>query len=261
MSPFSLPDKSITLLMGSDGTPVAYVLPRVTDYFELEHLTQLARFITDSADPQAVATRFAAGVFAHTEKLTHLQVIAAGVSMLEDLYAAMGSSQRGEIPLPTGLDLYLRATAGALTHEIGNRGYRLQYVIDNQFPTGALGPAAVYPLWFRAAGFVYISPFEAALSLMERDGIEPRAFDEFWTRYEAEGRAMACDLYERADSDGQHVVVIDDEPEEALLVRAMSNLPRPALINLFRNEPPSVKRVLLRAPKSLQSDLSRLRGD
>jgi hypothetical protein len=200
---------------------------------------------------------FAAGVFAHTEKLTYIQVIAAGVSMLEDLYAAMGSSQRAEIPLPHGLELYLRATAGALTHEIGNRGYRLQYVIDNQFPTGALGPAALYPLWFRAAGLIYISPFEAALALMESEGIELRAFGEFWPRYEAEGRAMACDLYERAEADGQHVVVIDDEPEEALLNRAMSNLPRPALIHLFRNQPPRVKGLRLTVPEPVQTQLDR----
>lgn len=251
-------DRKMTVLTASDGSPVAYVLPRITDYFEAKHLTPLSQSINDASEPEAEAGLFASGILAHAARLTPVQMIAAAVSMIEDLYAGIASSQRAQIPLSTGLDLYLRATAGTFTEEIGNRGYRLQYVVDNQFPAGALGPAAVFPLWFKAAGFVYVSPFEAALKLMEADGIELRAFDEFSPRYEAEGRAMAVDLYERAEADGQHIVVIDDEPGEALLVRALSDLPRPGLIHLFRNEPPNVKSVRITAPEPLQTELDRL---
>lgn len=251
-------DKKMTVLTSSDGSPVAYVLPRITDYFELEHLAVLSQSITDAKEPEAEASLFAGGVLAHTARLTPVQMIATAVSMVEDLYGGMASSQRAEIPLPNGLVLYLRATAGTLTEEIGNRGYRLQYVIDNQFPAGALGPAPVFPLWFKAAGFIYVSPFQAALMLIEADGIELRAFGEFWPRYEAEARAIARDLYERAESDGRHIVVIDDEPGEALLVRALSDLPRPRLIHLFRNEPPHVKAVRITAPEPIQTELNRL---
>jgi hypothetical protein len=51
--------------------------------------------------------------------------------------------------------------------------------------------------------------------------------------------------------------VIDDEPEEALLNRAMSNLPRPALIHLFRNQPPRVKGLRLTVPEPVQTQLDR----
>jgi hypothetical protein len=211
-----------------------WMLPRVTDYWDqqVEAIERLSRVLaeTPEAERPAQVELIQRAVTRHLQALEDEWLTKVAYIAPEDLYKAASVASRLDDPLFQ----YLSATGGPLFHRLTERGYTVEYFVDNSYER-LDGPAIGFPLWFRAAGLAYICPQEIAVSSFEKD--RPRQeWPALVTRYSADARAVAQELVERCHREGRHFVHLDIDSDG--LPAGLSHSGEPGVISIFRNDAP-----------------------
>jgi hypothetical protein len=150
-------------------------------------------------------------VLQHCATLSSRHMLQQAVAMAEDLYKAASVDQI----LDDAMTDYLGVTAGTFGQVLAERDFDIRYVIANLYdPTeyGLERPLLWFPIWFNAAGLLYICPQHIAKRLMEGDGIEGLAdVVEALPRYMAEARELANRILDKAQAQRAHYVFLDTD--------------------------------------------------
>jgi hypothetical protein len=160
--------------------------------------------------------------------------------MVEDLYKSCFHQLRWS----SGIEEYIRATAGTVMRELARRDFVLHYVIDNmECEAEVVNRLAGVPLPLQAAGLLVTGPQIMALELMEQLDHQPRDASAI-PRYRAEGHDVADRLIQRCHQERRSSVYLnmdldDDAPALSLEV-ALSVAGTPGAIVIFRNEAPAI---------------------
>ena len=171
------------------------------------------------------------------QALTDDHLLQAAVSMVDDLYKYVND----EVLLDQALLDYLEAFGRTFTEAVRERGYVIQYVVENQF-SGVdflmLGPLDLFPKVFGAAGIVYVCPQRIGLGLMRADGVAASEYAGAIAQYIAEARVVGDELVNICRADGRHFVFLEAEYEEGALDAALRGRGAPGVLSVFRNESP-----------------------
>ena len=175
----------------------------------------------------------------HIRNLDDSWLVATAVFMVEDLY----KSYFREFRWSSGVTDYIAGTAGVFMHEFTERGFVLNYVIDNTQSEADLGEMLTYvPKVFRAAGLLVVGPQLMALEVMEQLDHQERDVAAIPSAIE-EGQYLAEEFITRCHQNRQSYVYLnlqlaDDSPGLSLDV-ALSNTDTPGTVVVFRNQPPA----------------------
>ena len=164
---------------------------------------------------------------------------ATALFMVDDLYKSCFHGLRWSFPAAQ----YISASAGAVLHELTQRGYVLHLVIDNtQSATTQLQILNVASTAYLAAGLLVTGPQLMALELIERDNEQIRDAAAL-ARYRDEGHHVANMMIERCHRERRHSAYLnldlDDDAPGLPLDVALSQASTPGKIVVFRNQPPS----------------------
>lgn len=229
----------------SDGQVVGIYGRRISDYWDHQHdqIVRMADVCAGLGSDSTLALQ--RSVLQLASALTPYWLAMSVFIMAEDVYRTAAK--------PTmwtdTIGAYLEATAKTLLAAAEERGFVLQYVIDN-VPSDAssagtrqqqynqfVGSCLVYPTWFRSAGLPYVSPQEAAGVAMSAEGIDLRTFADRWPEFAADGRAASLEAVKRLQAAKQHFVYYDadwEPPSDA----AISELVAAHVIGVFRRQAP-----------------------
>jgi hypothetical protein len=150
-------------------------------------------------------------VLQHIAVLSSRGLINAAIAMADDLYKAASA----DLVWDDATESYLRMTAEPLAHALAERDFDVRYVINNTYePTehGLTRPLTLFPVWFQAAGFVYICPQHLVMKLAEADGIEGlRDVVSVLPRYIDEARYLANEIVRKAQAGRRHYLYLDTD--------------------------------------------------
>jgi tetratricopeptide (TPR) repeat protein len=149
-----------------------WAFPRIGDFWEPRTKALLSgakRLASLSADERVRGLeKLGEKVRTHVRGLDDGWLVAAAWKMVEDLYRSLFGGFQWDRHVAD----YIRASAGVFIHEFGERGFVLQYVIDNTVPEADLEVILTYGgAIFHAAGLAIVSPQLAALEAMDKAGI------------------------------------------------------------------------------------------
>ena len=104
--------------------------------------------------------------------------LSAAAAAADDLYKAACAIDRWD----EGIGDYLAASSETLWRLFSERGFTLQYLVDNVFDV-LERPLELFPVWYQAAGLAYVSPQALARKLMESDAASDAPFAELLPVY------------------------------------------------------------------------------
>jgi hypothetical protein len=217
-----------------------WAFPRITDFWE--HRTQaveagarhLETMAPDAHGPAVAA--LADYARRHADRLDDPRLVMAAFIMAEDLYKSLVRCSWWN----GNLHAYVHASAGALLERLSERGFVLNYVVDNSWSAAELPTALqVIQLWFGAAGMLVVSPQILARELLEKSG-QP---DHTVAHYLPDAREVADVLIRRCHEDRRSCVFANIEPIEAegtetSVEAALETRGQPGVITVFRKESP-----------------------
>ncbi len=225
-----------------------WMMRRVSDYwdqpsgssFEQGAIHRLSRLVVELPPverPEALKD-VERSVARHCQALDDHSLTLAAFTLADDLY-------RGATVL-TYWDEYLKdyldAVCSPFWAALRERGYSLQYGIDNAYqnsPTGMAGPLEWFPVWFGAAQVAYVCPQQAAVFLMESDGIDRALYHDRMEEYIREGREMARTAVTELHAERRNVVWLDTDATPGFLDEVTASFERPGVIGLVRTQPPT----------------------
>lgn len=173
----------------------------------------------------------------YTDQLTDEQFLQMMVTMVDDLYKSVND----EVLLATALFEYLDAFGRTLTQVLRERGYVIQYIVENQFFDIDIllrGPFDVFASFFQAAGFVYICPQQVIPFLMQHDNIPATEYEKSVDKYINEARHISDKLVTECHENNLHYIFLEVDFQEGSLDVAMEKSGSPGVLNIFRNEAP-----------------------
>lgn len=214
------------------------MLAKVTDYWDEQVRaidTASLELLESSADDRARAvSEISADVREHLRVLPDETLLQAACPVLDDLYKAACSTERWD----EGLSAYLEASAGTFMAGLNDRGYRCQYLVDNQWEDMSK-PRQLFPFWFRAAGMVYACAQVTAFDLMSRIPSTVRADEQNMPAgYINQARDMVNQLVTSCQQEGRHLVQLDVDYEEDSFAVALAQAGTAGVLTIFRNEAP-----------------------
>jgi hypothetical protein len=212
-----------------------WMLPNITDYWDerVDAIERLSRVLAEvpEADRAAHLKSIVAAVWRHATALSDADLVKYTVPIVEDLYKAVAKRTYYDDPLLQ----YLAATGGPYFHALMARGYMVHYFIDNTWDR-LDGPVIGFPIWFRAAGLLYICPQEIACSQFEKD--QPREkWPALMSKYIGDGRSVADQLANRCHAEGRHFVYLDIDATDFEIALKLGK--GPGVIFVFRQEAPN----------------------
>ncbi|ORV54710.1 hypothetical protein AWC03_17565 [Mycobacterium europaeum] len=166
-------------------------------------------------------------------------LVATAVFMVDDLY----KSCFREFRWSPGVADYIAGSAGVFMHAFTERGFVLNYVIDNTESEADLAELLTYvPEVFRAAGLRVVGPQLMALEIMERIEGRPRDVATIPSTID-EGQHLAEEFVTQCHTDRRSYVYLnlqlaEDNSRQSLDV-ALSNTDAPGALVVFRNQPPA----------------------
>lgn len=166
-------------------------------------------------------------------------LVATAVFMVEDLYKSFFREFRWS----PGVADYIAGSAGVFMHEFTERGFVLNYVIDNAESEADLAQMLTYvPEVFRAAGLLVVGPQLMALEIMERIEGRPRDVAAIRSTID-EGQHLAEEFVTQCHTDRRSYVYLNlqlAEDNSGLSPDvALSNADAPGTLVVFRNQPPT----------------------
>ena len=211
------------------------MLPKITDYWDeqvkaIEHMSQAV--IELAPDDRAAALgQIRANVAEHVSVLDDKWLLNAGLAAADDLYKAACWINRWH----EGIADYLNASSATLGRLFAERGFTLQYLVDNVF-SAFERPLELFPFWYQAAGLVYVSPQAIARDLMRRDAGHDAPFEELLPSYNREARDVTAGLIDRCHNERRSFVMIDADYEEASFRSPLALAGKPGILTIFRNQ-------------------------
>jgi hypothetical protein len=215
-----------------------WMYPRLTDYWD-----EQARAVDVGAqrlrEVPADARQTALDAI-HEAVAEHVRVVpddllaTAAVAFADDLYKAACGIDRWD----DALDGYLTASAGTMSTLLTERGFHLQYLVDNAWQD-LTKPIHLLPHWYQAAGFVYACPEVIAFELATQDGVDPEAdVQGVLGRYGSEARDVVDELIDRCQQERRPVMQLDTDTVEKSFDVALGARGKPGVITVFRDAAP-----------------------
>ena len=211
------------------------MLPKITDYWDqqVNAIERMSAAVLELAPPErAVAVeQIQASIARHVAVFDDDLLLRAAVPVADDLYkAACWIGHWDE-----GVAAYLGASSATFWSLLAERGFTLQYLVDNVFET-LERPLNLFPVWYEAAGLVYISPQAIARELMQGDAGPEAPFDLLLPRYNREARHVAAMLIDRCHDEQRSFALVDADFEEETFRSAFALAGKPGMLTIFRNE-------------------------
>ena len=215
---------------------------KITDYWDQRNgaIEASARKLAGFTVPkrQNALNEITDSVRKHCDALNDKYLATAALTMSDDLYKAVVSLTYWDDSLTD----YLEAVAGTFCRAFTERGYVIQYVVDNAYEltdVGMSGPLNYFPSWFQAAGFVYVCPQHIAQRLMVNDGKGEDGSVQHLPAYLSEGRYVADTIVTKCREELHHYFFLDTDATEQSMEKALSSLNERNVIGIFRNEAPT----------------------
>ena len=146
----------------------------------------------------------------HIRGLTDNWLVATALFMVEDLYKSYFAGFRWS----SGVADYITGTAGVFMREFTQRGYVLNYVIDNTESEADLGEMLTYvPALFRAADLLVVGPQLMALYIMEQMDHRSRDVAAIPSTIE-EGQYLAEELVTRCHDERRSYAYLNLQPND-----------------------------------------------
>lgn len=211
------------------------MLQRITDYWDTlqdaipRFANELSRLSPSAAKRKAVETR--AEIIEHCRVLPDKVLLQAAVPIADHVYRAASTIGFYD----ASVSEYLWCSAGTFFGVLSQRGYQLQYVIDNTYDDPQR-PTQLFPPWFKACGLVYACPQAVVLQLMQADGVPETNYLESLAHYIGEARYVADCLLQRCREKALHYLFLDTDSQEGSLQYAMQGQGAPGVLGMFRNE-------------------------
>lgn len=172
---------------------------------------------------------------AHVEALDDELLLQAAISQTDDLYKYIND----EVVVRPALFYYLAAFGRTLNNAVRERGYVIEYVVENQFsgpPFLFRGPFGLFPKIFQAVGFVYVCPQQLAWQMMQQDGVAEADYSARIAQYASEGWAMAHQMARTCHTEGRHFIYLETDYVEGSLDAPLEGKGAPGVLSIFRNE-------------------------
>jgi hypothetical protein len=152
---------------GDDPVIRDWMLPKLIDYWDtrtsaIHHFSRVLNAIT-SAEGADHVQKIESAIVRHTEALSDEQLTLAAFIVTDDLYKTAAHLSYWD----DALEQYLAASAGAFFEALTNRGYSVNYFVDNTYPL-LIGPAHWFHVFFQTASMGYICPQEIACRVVEK---------------------------------------------------------------------------------------------
>jgi hypothetical protein len=216
----------------------AWMLPKITDYWDdrVRAIDTASSSIGAlGAAPRAAALQdIRAAVTEHVRVLPDEMLVRAAVPIIDDLYRAACSTDRWDDALAD----YLEASAGTFTRLLLERGYLVQYLIDNAWED-MTRPTELFDAWYQASGLVYVCPQRILVELLPNDPQEhspdsatPLAGDI------DEARDIAMRLVQGCQESSRHFVQLDTDRTEDSYATAFARCGEAGVLMIFRAEAP-----------------------
>jgi hypothetical protein len=173
----------------------------------------------------------------HVNILTDQDLLRAGAVIADDLYRSIWIARI----IDDATLLYLKSSASVFLSLFRQRGYVLQYIVDNSFVENTeafQGLLDYFNPWYTAAGFIFICPQVIALKLMQSDGITRDKYFVQLPRYIREARYLMQSIREKCLTEQRHFVLIDADFDLDFLKSILESEKLPGVLKVFRNEPP-----------------------
>jgi hypothetical protein len=213
------------------------MLPKVTDYWD-EQVGAIDAAVSRLAQLDATERATALGeivraIQRHTSALDDKTLVQASIAVTDDLYKA--ASRIGY--WDQDVQEYLAASAGSFASAVRNRGWLIQYLVDNSAPDMSR-PLELFPEWFPAAGFVYVCAQAVVPRLVEADPdaakLDPA---EVVPMYIDEARYVAGEIVGRCHETRQHFVQLDTDAVESSFDKALEHR-GPSVLTIVREQAP-----------------------
>ena len=166
-------------------------------------------------------------------------LVATAVFMVDDLYKSFFREFRWS----SGVADYIADSAGVFMHAFTERGFVLNYVVDNTESEADLAEVLTYvPEVFQAAGLRVVGPQLMALEIMERTEGQPRDVSAIPSLID-EGQRLAEEFVTQCHKDRLSYVYLNlqlaEDDSRLSLDVALSNTDASGALVVFRNQPPA----------------------
>lgn len=216
-----------------------WFLSKITDYWDSNNgaLHANAKILSklNASELEAAIIDIQRAVTEHVRVLPDHTLLQVACVMVDDLYKSMVEP----FILQNPLLVYLQASASTFCKLVKDRGYVIQYIVDNSFSADEvhmMGPLKVFPLVFKSSGFIYICPQDIAIRLMQPDAIEDSNFYTVMPRYIEEARDVSNMAVNRCHKERDHYVYIDTDAEDDSFNIAISQHNQPGVVLVSRCE-------------------------
>lgn len=214
---------------------------KITDYWDFRtgEIVSNAEVLAglEAVDRAQALEELRLSIVEHTNVLSDELMAQVAVPMIDDLYKTVAYlAQWNEC-----FEDYLTATAGVFCQLFAERGYVIQYVIDNTYAMteqGMSGPLDYFPVWFSAAGFIYLCPQRIAVELIAEAGQPASKKFELFPTYIAEARDVANQLVRDCQGGKRHFVFLDTDSTDDSFEVAWPKGQNKEVLSVFRNEAP-----------------------
>ena len=218
-----------------------WFLNKITDYWDSNnnalhtHAKSLSQL--SGTDYESALVDIQNAVTEHARVLPDNALQQVAWIMVDDIYKSVNMRFILQNPL---LD-YLSASAETLLKIVKNRGYVIQYLVDNAFAADEvhmMGPVTVFPLVFKASGLIYICPQEHAIKMMGSDSVDENNLYSSMPRYIEEARDVCNMIINRCHEEKYPYIFIDTDSQENSFDTAISQRNKSGIVIAYRCEAP-----------------------
>jgi hypothetical protein len=215
-----------------------WMLNKITDYWDanvdaVAHGANRLEALGDSELENALA-EIDAAVSEHVRVLPDGVLLTATMIVADDLYKSACRIGYWN----AWLEGYLRASAGALGRCLSERGFLLQYLVDNTWEE-LDRPVRLFPEWYGAAGLVYVCPQVIMQMLPEYEPIAERSGIRAATAATiTEARDVAQNLVESCQGERRHFIHLDCDWVEGSFATADRLSGAAGVLTVLRDEAP-----------------------
>ena len=224
-----------------DITQSKWFRRKITDYWDypvgaiVANAEELSRL--DANERAEAIKEIRTSIVTHAAVLSDQQLAGAAFAMTDDLYKTIANLAKWN----ECLGEYLTASAGTLCGLFAERGYVIQYTIDNTFALteqGMSGPRDYFQYWFTAAGFVYICAQAVAVKVMEADQRPASEYLASLPQYIAEARDVANRIVQECQRGRRSFIFLDTDSTKDSFSVAASTMGGTEVLGIFRVEAP-----------------------
>ena len=228
--------------------------PKVTDYWDARVGAieaagdRLEKLAGEQGSSALVAVRQA--VEERAAALDDPFLLRAAVTLFDDLYKTASSIGYWS----ESLRRYIEASAGTFCSVLSERGFRVQYLVDNAW-TDMARPVQLFPDWFGAAGIGFICPQALVLGQSHGGAVPPMdaATSELMSRHIAPARESVEKAVAAYRDEQFHFVQLDTDMVDSSFETALEARGDQGVLTMYRSEAPEPgSKIGIWPPKGIQ---------